>query len=143
MKIIFTCIFLLTLGLASDKADNIRIKILERIIGKLSLNEQTRVWSDNKNILNTLSQNSSLKTTPNCIYANIIILQNQNKLPKECSSKAIFVLDYKLLSQIPQSFGAFFWKKGRPNIVILKPRIQKQSIKISSGLKSYLEEKVW
>jgi hypothetical protein len=52
-------------------------------------------------------------------------------------------LDYYLLDKIPQSFGAFFWKKGRPNIVFIKPRLKQQSLELSSELKPYIEEQVW
>lgn len=102
-----------------------------------------KVWSDNKSILKTLKENNNFKTTNNCKDASIVILQDQKKLTKECATRAIFVLNYELLSEIPQSFGALFWKKGRPNIVIIKSRIKAQSIQVSNDLKPYLEEKAW
>jgi hypothetical protein len=36
-----------------------------------------------------------------------------------------------------------FWKKGRPNIVIIEPRIKEQNISISKKLDIYKEEKIW
>ena len=143
MKLLLTLIFFATVTFASDSSDTLQIKILEKIITEISVDKETKVWSDNKNILRTLKEHNKLKTTDNCDEATIIILQEHNKLIKACSSRAIFVLNYKLLSDIPQSFGALFWKKGRPNIVIIKSRIKAQSIQVSNNLNPYLEEKVW
>jgi len=64
-------------------------------------------------------------------------LQASTKKPK------VFVLDYNLLSKIPESFGAFFFKKGRANIVLLAPVLKKQNIKVSKALDEYVEEKIW
>lgn len=44
---------------------------------------------------------------------------------------------------MPQSFGALFWKKGRPNIVIIAPRAKERAIEISQKLNEYVEEKIW
>ncbi|NOR58809.1 MAG: hypothetical protein GQ474_09840 [Sulfurimonas sp.] len=143
MKILLTLIFFATVIFASDSSDNLRIKILEKIITEISVDKKTKVWSDNKNILRSLKEHNKLETTDNCEDATIIILQEYDNLIKACSSRAIFVLKYKLLSDIPHSFGALFWKKGRPNIVIIKSRIKAQSIQVSNDLKPYLEDKVW
>jgi hypothetical protein len=143
MKLLLALIFFATVTFASDSSDTLQIKILEKIITEISVNNDMKVWSDNKNILRILKEHNKLQTTDNCEEATIIILQEHDNLRKACSSRAIFVLNYKLLSDIPQSFGALFWKKGRPNIVIIKSRIKAQSIQVSNNLKPYLEEKVW
>jgi len=137
-------IFLLSaLLLSASDTSNLQVKILEKIISDVTLNKSLAVWSDDKGILDRLKSHSRLIVKNRCEDANIIILKDKANLTKECTSKHIFVLNYQLLSDIPQSFGALFWKKGRPNIVILNPRIKAQSIQISNNLKPYLEEKVW
>ncbi len=120
-----------------------QVKIIEKIVSQISLDKQISIWSDDKDILAKLKSNNKFKTTSNCRYATFIILKDKNQLSKVCDSAHIFVLNYKLLSDIPQSFGALFWKKGRPNIVIIEPRIMQQNISISNDLKPYLEERVW
>jgi len=137
-------IFLLSaLLLSASDTSNLQVKILEKIISDVTLNKSLAEWSDDKGILDRLKSHSRLIVKNRCEDANIIILKDKANLTKECTSKHIFVLNYQLLSDIPQSFGALFWKKGRPNIVILNPRIKAQSIQISNNLKPYLEEKVW
>ena len=101
------------------------------------------IWSDDRDILFQLEKNRRFKVTSHCQNATLIILQEKEELLSACAHAHIFALDYKLLSEVPQSFGALFWKKGRPNIVILEPRIISQQIKISKNLEPYLEEKIW
>ncbi len=143
MKLLILLILSVSILFASSKSDHLRIQILETIITQISIDKDKVIWSDNKDILNQLDNHNKIKTTHSCEYATIIILQNKNNLPKECENKYIFTLDYKLLSDTKQSFGALFWKKGRPNIVILEPRINKQNIKVSKDLEPYLEDRLW
>lgn len=120
-----------------------QVKILEKVISEISINKQMKIWSDDRGIITELKKSNKFITTTNCQDATCIILKNKNSLSKVCSNIHIFVLNYQLLSEIPQSFGALFWKKGRPNIVIIEPRIKAQNIKVTKSLKPYLEKKVW
>ncbi|MCW8895887.1 MAG: hypothetical protein OQK48_08310 [Sulfurimonas sp.] len=142
MKAIITLLFSSLVLLASE-TNHLQVKILETIITNIHLDKNIVVWSDNKNLLAELKKHNVLLTTNICEDATVIILQDKRKLEKECSSKHIFVLNYNSLSHVPQSFGALFWKKGRPNIVLIEPRIKSQLIKISKDLEPYLEERVW
>jgi len=143
MKLLLTSIFLSLLLFASDSSDKLRVKILETIFSEITIDEKLRVWSDNKNILSEIREHDKFETATSCNSANIIILEYKENLQESCSSKCIFVLKYNLLSDIEHSFGALFWKKGRPNIVILEPRVKSQSIIITKDLEPYLEDKVW
>jgi len=141
MKFLFLSI--LSALLLSASSISSQVKILETIVTEISLNDKILIWSDDKDILAQLEKNNRFKTTKYCQNATIIILKEKKQFLPECSQAYIFVLNYKLLSEVPQSFGALFWKKGRPNIVILESRIKAQKIKISQNLKPYLEDKVW
>lgn len=143
MKFLLTFISLALILSAHDMADNLKIRILEKIFSAISINQELRVWSDNKEVISHIKDHGRLITEQNCEDANMIILEDKEKLKEECSTKYIFVLNYQLLSDIPKSFGSFFWKKGRPNIVIIEPRIKDQSISIDKELRPYLEDKVW
>ncbi|MEA3523567.1 MAG: hypothetical protein U9R50_11425 [Campylobacterota bacterium] len=139
----FVILSLLSALFLSASSINHQAKILEKIVSEISLKEQITIWSDDKDILLQFENSKKFKTTQYCQNASLIILKNQNNLQKICDDAHIFVLNYKLLSDIPKSFGALFWKKGRPNIVLLEPRIKTQNIKITQNLEPYLEEKVW
>lgn len=135
--------FLSVLLLSASDVNHQQVRILEKIITEISIDKEISVWSDNKIILDELTRHGKLKITDNCTDANILILEKKENLINECKSKHIFVLNYNFLTNIPQSFGALFWKKGRPNIVIIESRITTQNIRVSKNLNPYLEEKVW
>jgi len=139
----YLLIYLLSALLLHASGENHQVKIIEKIISEISIDKKIVIWSDNKKILSILENNSMFETTQRCNSATVIVLESKDTLPRKCSSKHIFVLNYKLLSEIPRSFGALFWKKGRPNIVILEPRVESQNIKITKDLEPYLEERVW
>ena len=149
MKIIITFIlsavvlFAHNTGYAHNEGDNLKAKILEKVLSQVTINKDKRLWSDNKHLLGMLKKNNILATSYNCESSTLIILEDADNLPDTCYNKPIFVLKYNLLSDLFQSFGALFWKKGRPNIVIIKPRTESQSIKISKDLEEYLEERIW
>ena len=141
MKFLFLSI-LSALLLSASSVDS-QVKILEKIVLEISLNKQVAIWSDDKEILSKIKNHKKFTTTTNCEEATLVILKDKKYLSRVCTGTHIFVLNYKLLSDIPQSFGALFWKKGRPNIVILESRIKNQDIQISKNLEPYLEAKIW
>ncbi|EQB40106.1 hypothetical protein M947_03530 [Sulfurimonas hongkongensis] len=143
MRSLILALLLTLSSFAADSPLDLEVKILEKIISEISINKEKIIWSDNKKLYITMEKKGRIHTTLECKKATIVILQDIKNLPKQCSNIIIFVLDYELLSQVPKSFGAFFWKKGRPNIVILKSRLKALSIQASSNLDPYLEEKIW
>ncbi|MCD4668385.1 MAG: hypothetical protein K8R44_07345 [Sulfurimonas sp.] len=142
MKLIITFLLSALFLFASD-SNHLKVKILENILSEISINEPIKIWSDDVKILTEFKHSSKFKTTTKCGDANIIVLQRKKNLTPKCRRKHIFVLSYDLLSDIDNSFGALFWKKGRPNIIILQPRVKAQSIAVSKNLDPYLEEKIW
>jgi len=113
--------------------DKITAKIYENIMNNLSHNP--KIWTDNYNLKNILKKYSNLDLT-NKNSANIYIL---NKKIENINNKIIFVTNYKLLKDINNSVGAFYWKKGRPNIIFIKERLDKNGIKIPFEYKNYIE----
>ncbi len=142
MKLIITFLLSALFLFASD-SNHLKVKILDGIFSEISINKPIKIWSDDVKLLTEFKRSSKFKTTTKCSEANIIVIQRKKNLSRRCRRKHIFVLSYDLLSEINNSFGALFWKKGRPNIVILQPRIKKAHIGITKNLDPYLEEKIW
>ena len=125
------------------QANELKMQILRNICHCIKEESKMRLWSDDAKVLEAFKNSSHFSVAKSLEEANFVIL---NKKPKDVGryvNKHIFVLDYDMLSDIPESFGAFFWKKGRPNIVFIKPRVEKQSLKLSPELSKYIEEKIW
>ncbi|DAB28529.1 MAG TPA: hypothetical protein CFH78_01915 [Sulfurimonas sp. UBA10385] len=143
MKIFISILFLILVTSASEQKYALKAQILEKVFANISIGKDFIIWSDNKELLFELKKSKNFTTSINCENATMIILEDKKNLEKNCINKPIFVLEYNLLSEVSQSFGAIFWKKGRPNIIILSPRAKKLSIDISQKLNEYVEEKVW
>jgi len=109
----------------------------------MSQNTILRIWSDNDAINDAFIMAKEQQVVSTCNAADIIILEDEKALPKSCLDGNIFVLSYELLNKMPQSFGAFFWKKGRPNIVFIESRIKAHGLILSDSLIPYVEERVW
>lgn len=143
MKILISLLFLIFTLSASEEKYAIKAQILEKVFMNISINKDLTLWSDNPKLLFELKKSNHFTTSSDCQNATLIILEDKKSLEKSCKNKPIFVLEYNLLKEVPQSFGAIFWKKGRPNIIILSPRTKELSINISEKLDDYVEEKVW
>ena len=102
-----------------------------------------KVWSDEEVVKKSFLSFSKFEVVSDFEEADLIIIKNNFASLDKYKNKHIFVLDYNLLSKIPNSFGAFFWKKGRPNIVFIKSRLDEQKLQLASELEPYIEEKVW
>ncbi len=139
----FFILLILALTLFANERDVMQAQILEKIFQNIIFNKEIILWSDNKNLLQELEKNRRFHTTGDCHQATLLIVQEKKNLPKDTCKKAVFVLDYALLQEIPESFGSMFWKKGRPNIVLIESRTKQQNIKIADELTMYVEEKIW
>ena len=143
MKKLFLLLFLALSLFAEQGKEMIQAQILEKIFQNIEINKEIILWSDNKTLLKEFEKKGRLKTADDCREATLLIVEQTKNLPKQLCQKAVFVLDYALLKEIPESFGSMFWKKGRPNVVLIESRLKLHEIKISQELEMYVEEKIW
>lgn len=143
MKLILSIFFSVLILSANERVDHHKASILEKVFSQISINQKLKIWCDENALVSQLKDHNRFQMVDSCLDANVILLNDKENLSQNCENKHIFALKYDILSNVPSSFGAFFWKKGRPNIVIIKPRIESRSIKISKNLENYLEEEVW
>ena len=73
----------------------------------------------------------------NCKKAQILITGDE-KLLKRCNKPAI-VTRYYLLKKYKNAIGAIYWKKGRPNVVFVKDRLEMFKIRLPDRYRKYLE----
>ena len=74
-----------------------------------------------------------------CLQADIVILSNTKNIPKQCEGKILFGTRYSHLKDT-RVVGAFFWQKGRPNILFYRDRLEKNNIKLDSSFNKYIEK---
>jgi hypothetical protein len=73
-----------------------------------------------------------------CEEADIVIVSTLKDIPLECAGKLLFGTKYSQLKD-QRVVGAFFWQKGRPNILFYKSRLEEKQIELDSSFKKYVE----
>ncbi|MEA3330406.1 MAG: hypothetical protein U9Q29_01780 [Campylobacterota bacterium] len=80
-----------------------------------------------------------LRIVKECKEADIVILSTIKNIPAECKGKLLFGTRYFHLDK-RDVIGAFFWQKGRPNILFYKKRLELNGIKLDSSYNKYIEK---
>lgn len=121
---------------ASDAklASTIYAKITKALTG----NDNPKVYVHGE--IEAIERYPLLHLVPTCAEADIIITTTMKTLPSECHDKIIFADSYRLLRSSPRITGAFFWSKGRPNIVFYNKRLKEHNITLGDEYQRYVEE---
>ena len=130
-----TIFFLITTVYASDdkKASSIFNMIVKNITKKANTN--IYLHTDVKSLK---TYPGGLKIVESCSKAEVVILSTTKNIPNECNNKILFGTRYSHLKN-KNVIGAFFWQKGRPNILFYKKHLKKNSIKLDSSFDKYIE----
>ncbi|MFA6760782.1 MAG: hypothetical protein WCR69_07055 [Sulfuricurvum sp.] len=118
-------------------------EILQSIFYNIHLGRDLKVWSDDEGLNEAFRDGFAFELASSCNEASLLVINTQAPLTNGCQNKPTFVLKYQLLRDLPHSFGSLYWKKARPNIVIIEPRAKEQNIIISTRLREYVEQKLW
>jgi len=112
--------------------------IFNLIVKEITKKENSSVYL-HKGIESIEKYPGNLKIVTECKDADIIILSTTRDIPKECNKKLLFGSRYSHLKN-PNVIGAFFWQKGRPNILFYQKRLNTHHIKLDSSFNRYIEE---
>jgi len=56
--------------------------------------------------------------------------------------RVIFTTDIDLFYEDERVIGAFYWQKGRPNLIFLRKRLEAYKLPVSSELRDYIEDEL-
>lgn len=144
MKKLFLLVFLFHSALfAAYQDEEMAVKVLEKVFLGIDIGQEIKIYSNDKGIEGEFAKRKQFAIATRCENASLLVLTDEIELDKSCKNRATFVMSYELLRKNKHSFGAFFWKKGRPNIILLSPRMSSQNISASSTLEGYMEDKIW
>ena len=121
-----------------SSADDIVIEknIYETIFLALVEIEKPKVYSEDT--IASLGLRPALFTEVfSCEEADIVVMTKSN-IPQDCQKKVVVGTRYRHLRK-PYVFGAFFWQKGRPNILFKKTKLEQNNIVLKSSLVDYLD----
>jgi len=107
-------------------------KIIKLIFTSL-FDRDVIVYSDSEKKLSVLEE-ADLNIVKSCKRADIAYI---SKVLKECEGKPIFSDNYNTFQKEKSVIGAFYWHKGRPNILFFKPRLEDFELKLPKKLEKY------
>jgi hypothetical protein len=122
-------------------SDDLQVEssIFKKVIGAMVKTEEPKVFIYKEN--ESLQRYSNgLELVYSCLSADVVVVSTLNDIPAECFEKIIFGTRYSHLKD-KRVVGAFFWQKGRPNILFYKDRLDKKHIKLDSSFDKYIEMK--
>jgi len=139
-KIIIILITILMLN--GDTLSDIKAQIILNIAHLITHKKDIKIYIDDPTFLDIFKTNKNIHRVYNCFDADLIITKNSKKIIKLCNNKQINIIstrykDYKQNNDV--DFGAFFWQKGRPNMLINSSIIQKRKMHLPRSYYKYLD----
>jgi hypothetical protein len=86
-----------------------------------------------------IKSNSKLHIVNRCEDADIIITNNMDEIKETCKEKLIMTNKYRIYNKDKNIIAAFFWQKGRPNIILRKSVLQKHNIILDPSYSKFIE----
>lgn len=130
MKIIFLIIFSISLYANSTY----ELKLYDKVFTSLFKKEKINIYTTKK-YANSFRYYYKFNIVSNCKEADLIF----SNIDSNCTKKPIFVKDYKSFKETKNVIGAFYYRKGRPQLKLNKKNIKKFNLNIDNYLKDYVE----
>ncbi|WP_456479792.1 hypothetical protein [Nautilia sp.] len=113
-------------------SQNIELKLFSKLFTDLFNKKIVYIYTENSKFKNFHS--IFLKKVNSCKDADIVL-----GLSKKCTGKPVFLLDYYDYINNKNALGAFYWRKGRPQLRLRKKVILKYHLHIAPEFKEFLE----
>jgi hypothetical protein len=123
----------------------LEVKILEKVFGDLLKKKRIRVYvlgSGKEEFLNSLKKFSEkIRSVSSCESSDIVFIAGHysGKIPKNCRGRMVFGSRREIIFRYPDSVGSFYWKKGRPNLTLIRERLKKRNIKLPPDYNRFIE----
>jgi len=142
LSLVFVILFT-SLLIANEEARELRIRILGALAHTVTGKSLPYVYLDEPNIKNLDTKKYGFILIQQCKKADVIFTHKADTILKECPTlddKMLFTLSYRdYITHEEQAIGAFFWQKGRPNIILNKRLIQHYHIQLPQEYDKYVE----
>lgn len=132
-KILLISFFYLSV-LASDKYE---LQLYKTIFPVLFEKSHLVVYVQDKEHFEMFSKSSIFSLAKDCEEADFLFGKNFQNLKYECREKAIFSTSYRSFKNTENSFGAFYWRKGRPQIKFKLDAVKRYDLYLPHSLQEY------
>jgi len=119
--------------------DNYEQKLYENILPKVFHKNSVHIFITDDETKKVLNNSTILKIVQECNDADIVIGNSFNQESANCKKKPSFALDYRAYKHSQSAIGAFYWRKGRPQIAFSKKSFKKYKLTIPQSLQKYVQ----
>ncbi len=120
---------------------NMETQIIERIATSLFPKQKISAWGETADQKNMIKQSEKIKESADSSGADLIVVSKN--IPQNLSKDTVIITtEYALLKKDERVIGAFFWQKGRPNLLFLRPRMQKSNVNLGHEFDKYIEDEL-
>ena len=129
--------FALTLPIFLFANQKYELKLYETIFSSIFKHKDIKIYADEEDI-KMLQESSKIEVVPTCTKETTLLLGKKFiNLPDVCRNKPLFSTNYRDYKKMPNSFGVFYWRKGRPQIKFKKKALLLHHITLPKSLQKY------
>jgi hypothetical protein len=142
MKLLRVLLFLLVLvipAFSRPNPDYVEVRLIEKILIDMTDKQPVNVCVINYDVNRILHYSTYLRITK-CENADFMII-GKDAEEINCNKPAI-VFDEDLIKKVKNAVGILYWKKGRPQLIFIKNRLDKYKIQLPNEYRGYLVDEV-
>ena len=118
---------------------NYELKLYEKIFPVIFHKQHLKVFTD-KDTKAFLNNSNTFSIVNSCNNAILLIGKEFPSLENKCKNKPLFSTSYLSYHNQKNSFGAFYWRKGRPQLKFNKILLKKFNIILPISLRVYIDD---
>lgn len=65
-------------------------------------------------------------------------IMRENRLNQNAKKPILFVTDYRFLKDAKDAVGAFYWRKGRSQLLFIEKRLKQHGIQLPKAYQNYM-----
>jgi hypothetical protein len=121
------------------------LNIYHEIFSSLFGEKMISVYTKDKELRHVFQYSKKIILSDNVANATIVLVSSKANLitlKKEIlennANPIMFTTNYRLLQESNNIVGAFYWKKGRSQLLFIKPRLDKYNIHLTPKYKPFV-----
>ena len=131
-------LFLLLILFVSVYADIYTQKLYETILGSI-FKERPIVVFVTGDAKATLENSKIFDVVTTCKNASVAVIGDDSSSKQECGNIPIFTTTHRDYMRILNAFGAFYWRKGRPQIHFRERGLKMFHLHLSHNLQRFID----
>lgn len=121
---------------------SIAAKIIDKTVGSFFPEKRSvKTWGTTGYHAGIISHSTHMESVSAPQDADFLLLESE--VPTELKGDAVlFSTSLDLFTHDDRIVGAFFWQKGRPNLIFLRSRLEQHNLTLSSDFDTFIEDEL-